>query len=166
VKVLLRIDVDGLGRTGDIVEVARGYARNYLVPRGLAIEALEGVAAQAEAMQRKRALKAAVDRSDAELAAAQIAGVVLQVTAKASDEGRLFGSVGVAEVTEALASQVGLVVDRRQVVGETAKDIGSHEFIIELHAEVSVPVRWSARQPRTSARTSSSSNSMPRSPCR
>ena len=58
-KVLLRIDVDGLGRTGDIVDVARGYARNYLVPRGLAIEALEGVAAQAEAMQRKRALKAA-----------------------------------------------------------------------------------------------------------
>ena len=139
-KVLLRIDVDGLGRTGDIVDVARGYARNYLVPRGLAIEALEGVAAQAEAMQRKRALKAAEDRSDAELAATQISGVVLQVTAKASDEGRLFGSVGVAEVTEALASQVGLVVDRRQVVGETAKDIGSHEFIIELHAEVSVPV--------------------------
>ena len=69
-----------------------------------------------------------------------ITGVVLKVMAKASDEGRLFGSVGVAEVTEALASQVGLVVDRRQVVGETAKDIGSHEFIIELHAEVSVPV--------------------------
>ncbi|MEC9057510.1 MAG: 50S ribosomal protein L9, partial [Actinomycetota bacterium] len=75
-KVLLRNDVDGLGRTGDIVEVARGYARNYLVPSGLAIEAVEGVAAQAEAMQRKRAMKAAADRSDAELAAAQITGVV------------------------------------------------------------------------------------------
>ena len=99
-KVLLRNDVDGLGRTGDIVEVARGYARNYLVPRGLAIEAVEGVAAQAEAMQRKRAMKAATDRNDAELAAAQITGVVLQVMAKASEEGRLFGSVGVAEVTD------------------------------------------------------------------
>ena len=53
-KVLLRSDVDGLGRTGDIVEVARGYARNFLMPRGLAIEAVEGMAAQAEAMQRKR----------------------------------------------------------------------------------------------------------------
>ena len=90
-KVLLRSDVDGLGRTGDIVEVARGYARNFLMPRGLAIEAVEGMAAQAEAMRRKRAMKAAADRSDAEAAAAQIAGVDLQLTAKASEEGRLFG---------------------------------------------------------------------------
>ena len=139
-KVLLGTDVDGLGRTGDIVEVARGYARNFLMPRGLAIEAVEGVAAQAEVMRRKRAMKAAADRSDAEAAAAQIAGVVLQVTAKASGEGRLFGSVGVVEVTEALASQTGLVVDRRQVTGDVVKDVGSHEFTVEIHAEVSVPV--------------------------
>ena len=85
-------------------------------------------------------MKAAADRSDAEAAAAQIAGVVLQVTAKASGEGRLFGSVGVVEVTEALASQTGLVVDRRQVTGDVVKDVGSHEFTVEIHAEVSVPV--------------------------
>ena len=136
-KVLLRSDVDGLGRTGDIVEVTRGYARNFLVPRGLAIQAAAGVTAQAETMRRKRAMKAAADRSDAEVVAAQIAGVVLHVTAKASDEGRL---VGIAEVVEVLASQVGLVVDRRQVTGEVVKDVGSHEFTIELHAEVAVPV--------------------------
>ncbi|MBR12771.1 MAG: 50S ribosomal protein L9 [Acidimicrobiaceae bacterium] len=139
-KVLLRSDVEGVGRTGDIVEVARGYARNYLVPQGLAIEAVPGVAAQAEAMQRKRALKAAADRSEAETAAAQIAGVVVRVTAKASDEGRLFGSVGAAEVADALVAQVGLEVDRRQVVGDVVKDVGSHEFTVELHAEVAVPV--------------------------
>ena len=139
-KVLLRSDVDGLGRTGDIVEVTRGYARNFLVPRGLAIQAAAGVTAQAETMRRKRAMKAAADRSDAEVVAAQIAGLVLHVTAKASDEGRLFGSVGTAEVVEVLASQVGLVVDRRQVTGEVVKDVGSHEFTIELHAEVAVPV--------------------------
>ncbi|HAQ22108.1 MAG TPA: 50S ribosomal protein L9 [Acidimicrobiaceae bacterium] len=139
-KVLLRSDVDGLGRTGDIVEVARGYARNYLVPQGLAIEAAVGVAAQAEAMQRKRALKAAADRSEAEAAATQVAGVVLQVMAKASDEGRLFGSVGAAEVADALVSQVGLEIDRRQVVGDVVKEVGSHEFMVELHAEVAVPV--------------------------
>ncbi len=139
-KVLLRSDVEGVGRTGDIVEVARGYARNYLVPQGLAIEAVPGVAAQAEAMQRKRALKAASDRSEAETAAAQIAGVVVHVTAKASDEGRLFGSVGAAEVADALVAQVGLEVDRRQVVGDVVKDVGSHEFTVELHAEVAVPV--------------------------
>ena len=128
-KVLLRSDVDGLGRTGDIVEVTRGYARNFLVPKGLAIQAAKGVTAQAEAMRRKRALKAAADRSDAEVIAAQIAGVVLHVTAKASEEGRLFGSVGTAEVVEVLASQAGLV-----------KDVGSHEFTVELHAEVAIPV--------------------------
>ncbi len=72
-KVLLRSDVDGLGRTGDIVEVTRGYARNFLVPKGLAIQAAKGVTAQAEAMRRKRALKAAADRADAEVIAAQIA---------------------------------------------------------------------------------------------
>ena len=110
------------------------------MPRGLAIEAVEGMAAQADAMRRKRAMKAAADRSDAEAAAAQIAGVVLQVTAKASGEGRLFGSVGVVEVIEALASQTGLVVDRRQVTGDVVKDVGSHEFTVEVHAEVSVPV--------------------------
>ena len=139
-KVLLRSAVDGLGRTGDIVEVARGYARNYLVPKGLAIAAVAGVTAQAEAMQRKRALKASADRTEAEATAARVAGVVVHVTAKASDEGRLFGSVGVAEVTEALIAQVGLELDRRQVVGEVVKEVGSHQFTVELHSDVAVPV--------------------------
>ena len=139
-KVLLRSDVDGLGRTGDIVEVARGYARNYLVPKGLAIEALAGVTAQAEAMQRKRTLKAAADQAEAEATAARIAGVVVPLTAKASDEGRLFGSVGIAEVADALTAQIGLELDRRQVVGEVVKEVGSHEFTIELHSDVTVPV--------------------------
>ena len=139
-KVLLRSDVDGLGRTGDIVEVARGYARNYLVPKGLAIEALAGVTAQAEAMQRKRALKAAADQVEAEATAARIAGVVVQITAKASDEGRLFGSVGIAEVADALTAQIGLELDRRQVSGEVVKEVGSHEFTIELNSDVTVPV--------------------------
>ncbi|MDP6078293.1 MAG: 50S ribosomal protein L9, partial [Acidimicrobiales bacterium] len=64
-KVLLRSDVDGLGRTGDIVEVARGYARNYLVPHGLAIEAIAGITAQADAMQRKREMQSVAERADA-----------------------------------------------------------------------------------------------------
>ena len=83
-KVLLRTDVDGLGRTGDVVDVARGYARNFLVPEGLAVAAIGGIAAQAEAMQRKRDLRSVAERADAERVAGRIAGVVLQVTAKAS----------------------------------------------------------------------------------
>ena len=139
-KVLLRIDVEGLGRTGDLVEVARGYARNYLVPQGLAVAAGSGMAAQAEAMQRKRALQAAADKSDAEESAARLEGLVLQVTAKASEEGRLFGSVGVAEVASALVDQFGLEVDRRQVSGDPVKDLGTHSFTVQLHPEVDLQV--------------------------
>jgi len=140
VKVLLRTDVEGLGRTGDLVEVARGYARNYLVPQGLAVKAGSGMADQAEAMQRKRALQTAADKSDAEEAAARLEGLVLQVTAKASEEGRLFGSVGVVEVVSALVDQFGLEVDRRQVSGDPVKDLGTHSFTVQLHPEVDLQV--------------------------
>ena len=139
-KVLLRTDVEGLGQTGDLVEVARGYARNYLVPQGLAVEAGLGMAAQVEAMQRKRALQTAADKSDAEESAARLEGLVLQVTAKASEEGRLFGSVGVVEVVSALVDQFGLEVDRRQVSGDPVKDLGTHGFTVRLHPEVNLQV--------------------------
>ena len=139
-KVLLRTDVEGLGRTGDLVEVARGYARNYLVPQGLAVAAGSGMAAQAEAMQRKRALQAAADKSDAEESAARLEGLVLQVTAKASEEGRLFGSVGVVEVVSALVDQFGLEVDRGQVSGDPVKDLGTHGFTVRLHPEVDLQI--------------------------
>ena len=139
-KVLLRTDIEGLGRTGDLVEVARGYARNYLVPQGLAVKAGSGMADQAEAMQRKRALQTAADKSDAEESAARLEGLVLQVTAKASEEGRLFGSVGVVEVVSALVDQFGLEVDRRQVSGDPVKDLGTHGFTVRLHPEVDLQV--------------------------
>ena len=139
-KVLLRTDVEGLGRTGDLVEVARGYARNYLVPQGLAVKAGSGMAVQVEAMQRKRALQTAADKSDAEESAARLEGLVLQVTAKASEEGRLFGSVGVVEVVSALVDQFGLEVDRRQVSGDPVKDLGTHGFTVQLHPEVDLQV--------------------------
>ena len=139
-KVLLRTDVEGLGQTGDLVEVARGYARNYLVPQGLAVVAGLGMAAQVGAMQRKRALQTAADKSDAEESAARLEGLVLQVTAKASEEGRLFGSVGVVEVVSALVDQFGLEVDRRQVSGDPVKDLGTHGFTVRLHPEVDLQV--------------------------
>ena len=139
-QVLLRTDVEGLGRTGDLVEVARGYARNYLVPQGRAVEAGSGMTAQAETMQRKRALQAAADKADAEESAARLEGLVLQVTAKASEEGRLFGSVGVVEVVSALVDQFGLEVDRGQVSGDPVKDLGTHGFTVRLHPEVDLQV--------------------------
>ena len=139
-KILLRADVDGLGRTGDLIDVARGYARNYLVPQGLAVEAKSGMASQAEAMQRKRALQAAADKAEAEEAASRLDGLVVQITAKASEEGRLFGSVGVVEVVAALVDQFGLEVGRKQVSGAPVKDLGVHRFTVQLHPEVGLEI--------------------------
>ena len=139
-KVLLRSDVDGLGRTGDIVEVARGHARNFLLPRGLAVAASSGVTAQAEAMQKKRALKAIEDKADAEEIVSRLDGITIQISANASETGKLFGSVGVVEIAQALQEQVGLEIDRKDISGETAKEIGTHQFTLHLHPEVEMQI--------------------------
>ena len=139
-KILLRADVDGLGRTGDIVDVARGHARNYLLPRGLAVVASSGVAAQAEAMQKKRALKAVEDKADAEEIVSRLDGIIIQISANASEAGKLFGSVGVVEIAQALQDQVGLEIDRKDISGETVKEIGTHQFTLNLHPEVEMQI--------------------------
>ena len=137
-KVLLRSDVDGLGKTGTIVNVARGYARNFLVPQGLAVVATEGMAAQAEVMQKKRALQTAADKESAEALAESLSECVVNVSAKSSDEGRLFGSVGASEISDAVLTQLGTQIDQRQIKVELIKDLGSHSFTIDLHSEVSI----------------------------
>ncbi len=137
-KVLLRSDVDGLGKTGTIVNVARGYARNFLVPQGLAFIATEGMAAQAEVMQKKRALQTAADKESAEALAESLSECVVNVSAKSSDEGRLFGSVGASEISNAVSAQLGTQIDQGKIKVELIKDLGSHSFTIELHPEVSV----------------------------
>ena len=139
-KILLRADVDGLGRTGDIVDVARGHARNYLLPRGLAVVASSGVTAQAEAMQKKRALKAVEDKADAEEIVSRLDGIIIQISANASEAGKLFGSVGVVEIAQALQGQVGLEIDRKDISGETVKEIGTHQFTLNLHPEVEMQI--------------------------
>ena len=128
--ILLRADVDGLGRTGDIVDVARGHARNYLLPRGLAVVASSGVTAQAEAMQKKRALKAVEDKADAEEIVSRLDGIIIQISANASEAGKLFGSVGVVEIAQALQDQVGLEIDRKDISGETVKEFGTNQFTL------------------------------------
>ena len=140
-KILLRADVDGLGRTGDIVDVARGHARNYLLPRGLAVVASSGVTAQAEAMQKKRALKAVEDKADAEEIVSRLDGIIIQISANASEAGKLFGSVGFVEIAQALQDQVGLEIDRKDISGETVKEIGTHQFTSLNRIEGSAPFK-------------------------
>ena len=112
-KVILRADVNGVGKRGDICDVADGYARNYLVPRGLAMKASNGATSQAAAMRRSRDVKDAADRSAAEEIATKLVPARIALTARAGTEGRLFGSITAADVVEAVAAQTGIELDRR-----------------------------------------------------
>ena len=140
-KVVLRADVDGLGRKGDICEVAAGYARNYLVPKGLALKSSAGTERQAEAMRRSAAMRRAADRADAEEIAVRLAPAVLTVPARAAETGHLYGSVGPADLVAAVEAQVGAVVDSKAVALEAPiRETGSHTVLFRLHADVEVPV--------------------------
>ncbi len=140
-KVLLRDDVSGVGHKGDLCEVSDGYARNFLLPRGLAMRATEGVDAQAEGMRRARAIRDAQDREAAEEIAKTLVSKVLTITARASDEGRLFGSIASADVAQAVVDQTGVELDRRQIVlDEHLKDVGTHTVTVRLHTDVEFPL--------------------------
>jgi len=137
VKILLRADVDNVGKKGDIVEVADGYARNYLVPRGLALRATPGLRDQAEAMRRNREARERRDREAAEAVAAQFAGRIIAIKARAGGEGRLFGSVTAVDIAEAVLAQTGAELDRRRIdLDEPIKELGPAEVTVRLHPEV------------------------------
>jgi large subunit ribosomal protein L9 len=136
-RVVLRADVDTLGHKGDLLEVADGYARNYLVPRGLAIRATKGVVKQAEAMRRNRDARDARDRDAAQRIADQLAGRRIEIQARAGEGGKLFGSVTAADVAAALQSQAGVEIDRRNLrLAEPLKELGSAEVPLRLHPDV------------------------------
>jgi large subunit ribosomal protein L9 len=140
-KVVLRADVDRLGKKGDLLEVAPGYARNYLVPRGLAIVASKGTERQAVAMRRNREARDARERDAAAAAATSLRATPVQVRAKAGDAGKLFGSVTATDIAEAIRAATGVAVDRRKVtLAEPLKSLGTAEVEVVLHADVSVPV--------------------------
>jgi large subunit ribosomal protein L9 len=141
VKLLLREDVEGVGHKGDLVEVADGYARNYLVPRGLALKATKGAEAQAEAMRRNRQLKDTADREQAQEAASRLVPVPVSIAARAGEGGKLFGSVTPADIAAAVAEQSGIELDRRTIsVAEPIRSLGSHSVQVRLHAEVEFPL--------------------------
>jgi large subunit ribosomal protein L9 len=141
VKVLLRDDVGGVGKKGDIVDVAPGYARNFLVPRGLAMKATDGMAEQAASMQRARETRHASDRAAAEQVATDLVSKVIAISARASDEGSLFGSVTAHDLVEAIQDQTGIEIDRHDVhFEEQIKTVGTHHAQVKLHADVQFPV--------------------------
>ncbi len=136
-KLLLRSDVSGVGNKGDVVDVADGYARNYLVPRGLAIAATAGVERQAESMRRSRKVRDEADRAAAEDVARLLVPVVVSIRERAGAEGKLFGSVTTAEVVDAVRDQFGVELDRKTLhIDEPIREIGTHGVQARLHSEV------------------------------
>ena len=107
-KVILRSDLDRVGKRGDIIDVADGFGRNYLLPRGLAFKASDGAVEQAAKMRRARDLRDASDREAAQTIASTLVPKIITITAKAGSEGRLFGSVTSADVAAAVAEQTGV----------------------------------------------------------
>jgi large subunit ribosomal protein L9 len=141
IKVILRTDVNELGKRGDVLEVADGYARNYLVPKGLAMKATAGAASQAVSMRRARDLRDAQDRSAAEMLATTLVPKVITVTARAGSEGKLFGSITAADISAAIEDQANVQLDRRKLVlAEPIKTLGTHVVPAKLHSEVEFPV--------------------------
>ncbi len=140
-QVVLRSDVDSVGKKGDIVVVADGFARNYLVPKGLAIKATGGMETQAKSMRRSRDLKDAQDRGAAEEVATALVPRVITITAKAGVEGKLFGSVTSADVASAVAEQTGIELDRKRIhLHDPIKTLGTHLVPAKLHADVEFPI--------------------------
>jgi large subunit ribosomal protein L9 len=140
-RVLLRGDVEGVGRRGDIVNVSDGYARNFLFPTGQALKATDGIEGQATSMRRARDLRTAQDEQAARTQADALSGVTLTIAARAGATGRLFGSVAAAEIADALVAQTGIEVDRESIVlSESIKSVGSVEVPIHLFGDLSVSV--------------------------
>ena len=140
-KVVLRADVSRLGNKGDVLDVSDGYARNYLVPRGLALEASAGVVAQAAAMRRSRDVRDAKERASAEEVARALVPQVVHIAARAGGGGRLFGSVTTSDVADAVREQTGIELDRRRLhLDEPIREVGTHRVTARLHAEVEFPV--------------------------
>ena len=140
-KVVLRSDVDQVGKKGDIVDVAAGYGRNYLIPKGLAFVATSGVETQATAMRRSRDVRDANDRTAAQEVATGLVPKVVTIAVRAGAEGKLFGSVTTMEIAAAVAEQTGVELDRRQLhLDEPIKTLGTHLVPTKLHAEVEFPI--------------------------
>jgi large subunit ribosomal protein L9 len=136
-KVILLTDVKGRGKEGEVIEVARGFAANYLLPRKMAVEATRGSLKQLESRMHNIEKREEAKRVEAEGLAAQIAGKKLVIEAKAGDAGKLFGSVTSGMVADALAAQFGIEVDRRRLdLHGHIKTVGEHEIDVRIYRDV------------------------------
>jgi len=140
-KVILQQGVDKLGGPGDVVDVADGYARNYLIPRKLAAPASKGAVKHVHQLRTGHEERVRKALAEARSQAETLSGTPVRVAARAGDDGRLFGSITVNDVVEQLRERAGVAIDRRQVhLPEPIRSLGTHEVEVRLHPEVTAAV--------------------------
>ena len=141
VQVILREDVASLGHAGDLVKVKPGFARNFLIPQGKAVVATEASKRELEHQKRVIAEKVRREREVLEAERKKFDGVVVEITAQAGEEGKLFGSVTAAQIADTLAER-GLELDRRRIdLAEPIKALGEHEVVVRLHRDVTATLK-------------------------
>ena len=141
-QVVLRADVKGLGRKGDLAEVSDGYARNYLFPRRLAEEATMGALKKMEEVHRAEALRQQREEQAARAQADRLRDQVVTIRMKTGDQGRLFGAVTAADIAAAIKKTLGVQVDRRRLeIGDPIKHLGEVAVEVRLAADVRTSVR-------------------------
>ena len=140
-KLILTHEVSGLGAPGDVVEVKDGYARNYLVPRGLAVRWTRGSEKQVAQIKRARDTREIRDLGDAKEVKARLESLTVSLPVRAGETGRLFGSVSVVDVVDAVTAAGGPALDKRRVeLGHPIKTVGAHQVTVRLHPELSATV--------------------------
>jgi large subunit ribosomal protein L9 len=145
-QIILQEDVEKLGNRGELVEVAEGYARNFLLPRKLGLEATAGNLKRLERMRAHFAKKETTEKDAAQKQGEQLAAVSLEFTRKAGENDQLFGSVTSLDVAEALAGK-GFEIDRKKIVlAEPIKVMGDYEVPVKLHREVIVNVKVAVKK--------------------
>ena len=140
-KVILLTEVQGKGGEGDVVDVAPGFANNYLMPQGIAILATKGNLKQLEMRKKNIAKREEARLADAAKLQAALDGASVKVDAKVGEEGQLFGSVTAAQIAEAIKESLGVEIDRRRIeAGKAIKTAGQHEVVISIYRDIKATV--------------------------
>ncbi|MGH7611701.1 MAG: 50S ribosomal protein L9 [Candidatus Dormibacteria bacterium] len=139
--MILNQDVVGTGRAGDVREVADGYARNYLLPRKLAQAARPKAEAQLRSQRERQRRRQESELVSAQELARQLGEGAVEIEARAGESGKLYGAVVNIDVAEAVEVQLGVSLDRRKIEFEPAHEVGEHEAVVRLHAEVEARIK-------------------------
>ena len=140
-KVILRSDVDQVGKRGDLVDVSDGHARNHLIPKGLAMRATPDAEVQAEQMRKARQVRDTKAVEAAQEVATRLVPQVIHITAKAGESGALFGAIHEGEIVDAVKEQTEVELDRKIIaIDEPIKTVGTHYVMAKLHQEVQFPI--------------------------